>query len=88
MALSMRVCKCCCGIHNSPWVDVDDDNWGNDMIACPVAVGGSGCNVSKSPPAWCEFRLEHLMDQQPELDPKDWAKFAKAAGAKSVDFPS
>jgi hypothetical protein len=52
---------------------------------CPAVPIGNG-GPTKRPPKDCPFIAEHAAAAQPDVDPAKWAKLAKKAGAKPVDF--
>jgi len=68
MKLNKDVCKTCTNStkHNGTgtivlWTEVDDKNWGNNWLVCPMHEGDDYWIRTDKIPDYCKCKLEHLV---------------------------
>ena len=68
MSLSKKICKRCINQSISTWQSYDDERWKNGVVTCPdVNVAYWVLVKGKSPPTYCPYILEHLINEKEKL---------------------
>ena len=46
------------------WSSTDEVRWKDGRVSCRFSTSGLVAQISKDPPSWCPYALEHLMKAQ------------------------
>ena len=65
--LSKEICKKCCNISATnmavEWNKQDEENWRKHFVCCPFSPKNLQSSIFCSPPVWCPYALEHVVQE-------------------------